>query len=227
MSLMLNNGTALTARETFERGSALVQQGRYEQALPELLKAEALFRQIDARGHPFTRPLANGISGLANTLFLTGLCHQKLGNYHQAVQHYESSYINSKFEKPRHFKIFSRSVNEDLLACYEKMLAEGLQERAGNILNSDPAIDTSYLFPLSLDRDAAVLARLFELSPGRFEAYRPFYLRAKKKDNELRKREKKSDDASMKKRSFLIWSVLIIIWAIYGLFVIDSLFQKK
>jgi tetratricopeptide (TPR) repeat protein len=224
---MLNNATTLTAREAFEKGSALAEQGSYEQAIIELQNAEVMFRQIDVKGHPFTIPLANGVSGLANTLVLTGRCHQKLGNYQKAVQYFESSFINSKFEKKWHFRKFSKSIDENLLACYDKMLSLNLLDRTADILKSDPEINTVYQFPFSLDKDATILARLFELSPERYRNYQNFYRRTKEKDAEIRKREKKSDEASMRKLSFLIWSILIIIWAIYGTVVIDALVRQQ
>ena len=224
---MLNNGISQAARIAFERGSALVGQEQHARALLELQNAETLFRQIDARGHPFTTPFANGVSGLANTLFLSGLSHQRLGNYHQAVLLYETSFINSKFEKSRSFSAFAASVNENLLICYEFLLSEKPQERIANLLNSDPLIDTSYEFPFSLSSDAAVLARLFELSPVRYADYRDFYAKAKQKDGDIRKREKKSGEAGMRRLSFLIWSILIVIWAIYGIVVINTLVNKN
>jgi hypothetical protein len=95
------------------------------------------------------------------------------------------------------------------------------------MLNSDPAIETAYEFPFSLSEYAVILARLFELSPDRYADHRQFYLRAKAKDREIRRRENKSDEASMKKLSFLIWSILIIIWAIYGVVVIETLINKN
>ena len=224
---MIDNGTSLMARHAFERGSALVREGNCELALPELQNAESFFRRIDVSGHPFTSPLSNGVSGLANTLFLTGLCHQKLGSYNEAARHYETSFINAKFENSRRFKAFSASINENLLACYENLFQADLWERSRSILDGDPEVDTAYRFPFSLDQDAAVLARLFELAPERHEEFSSFYARAKEKDSALRKLEKRSDEASMNKLSFLIWSGLLIIWAIYGMFVIDALVHRK
>ncbi|NTW64981.1 MAG: tetratricopeptide repeat protein [Nitrospirae bacterium] len=224
---MLNDGIALKAREAFKKGSALAEQGNHEQAIIELQNAEVLFRQIDVKGHPFTAPLANGVSGLANTLVLIGLSHQKLGNYQKAVQYFESSFINSKFEKAHHFSKFAETINENLLACYDKMLSLRLLNRTEDILESAPEINTAFQFPFSLHQDALILARLYELSPERYRSYQNFYRRAKEKDSEIRKREKKSDEASMRTLSFLIWSILIIIWAVYGTVVIDALVSQK
>lgn len=224
---MFNKGIPLKAREAFENGSALAKQGNYEQAVKELQNAEVLFRQTDVKGHPFTTPLANGVSGLANTLGLIGLSYQKLGNYRKAVQYFESSFINSKFEKARHFSKFAKNINENLLACYDKMLSLHLLDRTADILESAPEINTDFQFPFSLNNDAVILARLYELSPERYRSYQSFYRKAKEKDSETRKREKKPDETSMRKLSLLIWGVLIIIWAIYGTVMIDALLSQE
>jgi tetratricopeptide (TPR) repeat protein len=224
---MFNDGIALKAREAFEKGSALADQGNYEQAIIQLQDAEVLFRQIDVKGHPFTIPLANGVSGLANTLDLIGLSHQKLGNYQKAVQYFESSFINSKFEKAPHFTKFSEGINENLLACYDTMLSLNLLDRTEDLLKSAPEINTAFQFPFSLNKDAVILARLYELSPERYRIYQNFYRLAKEKDSEIRKLEKKSDEASMRTLSILIWSILIVIWAVYGTVVIDALLSQK
>ncbi len=224
---MLNDGTTLTARDAFERGFALVQQGRYEQALPELQSAEALFRQADARGHPFTTPLVNGISGLANTLLLSGRCHQQLDNPRKAAQCYETCFINAKFESRRHLKVFSGTVNRHLLACYQRIREFLPQDRVDRVRRMDPPIDTDCNFPYSLSDDAVVLFRLYELAPEQYEELREPYLRAKSRDTDVRRREKKSDETTMRKLSFMIWGVLIVIWAIYGLAVINTLITNK
>jgi tetratricopeptide (TPR) repeat protein len=224
---MQDTSNKMIAQQVFERGSALLQQQKYEQAIVDLQQAEQLFRKIDVKGHPFTIPLANGVSGLANALALSGLCYLKQGDCRKAIQCYESSFINSKFEKRWPFRTFVKNVNEHLLTCYETMLRSKRPEDLAELLKNDPAIDTAFEFPFSLSEHGAVLARLFELSPDRYADHRQFYLRAKAKDLEIRKREKKSDEASMRKLSFLIWSILIIIWAIYGVVVIKALIIKN
>ncbi len=224
---MQDTGNKMIAQQVFERGSALLQQQRYEQAIVDLQLAEQLFRKIDVRGHPFTIPLSNGVSGLANALALSGLCYLKLGDFRKAARCYESSFINSKFEKILPFRKFSKSVNENVLTCYETMLRSKRPEDIAELLKSDPDIDTAYEFPFSLSEHAAMLARVFELSPDRHADHRQFYIGAKAKDREIRRREKKSDEASMRKLSFLIWSILIIIWAMYGVVVIKALINKN
>ena len=80
---MQDTGNKMIAQQVFERGSALLQQQKYEQAIIDLQQAEQLFRKIDVKGHPFTIPLANGVSGLANALALSGLCYLKQGDCSQ------------------------------------------------------------------------------------------------------------------------------------------------
>ncbi len=224
---MRDTGNKMIAQQVFERGSALLQQRKFEQAIIDLQQAEQLFRKIDVRGHPFTIPLSNGVSGLANALAFSGLCYLKQGDCRKAAQCYESSLINSKFEKMWPFRTFLKTVNENLLTCYETMLRSNRPENLAELLKSDPDIDTAYEFPFSLSEYTAILARLFELSPDRYADHRQFYLRAKAKDREIRRREKKSDETSMRKLSFLIWSILIIIWAIYGVVVIKALISQN
>lgn len=223
---MQDTGNKMIAKQVFERGSALLLQQKYDQALLDFQQAEQLFRNIDVKGHPFTIPLSNGVSGLANALALSGLCHMKLGDCHKATLCYESSFINSKFEKMRPFRTFVKTVNDNLLTCYETLLLSKRPEEIAELLTADHDIDTAYEFPFSLSEYASILARLFELSPERYADHRRFYLRAKTKDREIRRREKKSDEASMGKLSILIWSILIIIWAIYGVVVIKALINN-
>ena len=220
---MQDTGIKTIAQQVFDSGAALLQQHEYEQAIVDLQHAEQLFRKIDVGGHPFTVPLPNGVSGLANTLALSGFCFMNMGDCRKAIQCYESSFINAKFEKIRPFRTFAKTVNENLITCYETMLLSKQPEDITKVLKSDPDIDTVYEFPFSLTEYDAILARLFELSPDRYADHRQFYLRAKAKDREIRRREKKSDEASMRKLSFLIWSILIIIWAMYGVVVIKAL----
>ncbi len=104
----------------FENGYALFLEKRYVQALSELQRAEDAFRKLDARGHPFTIPLSNGVSGLANALALSGQCWQFLGNYEKAVLLYETSLINAKFEK----KDTLSGVHENAPAKYAVLLSE-------------------------------------------------------------------------------------------------------
>jgi tetratricopeptide (TPR) repeat protein len=217
----------MIAQQVFERGSALLQQQNYEQAIVDLQQAERLFRKIDVKGHPFTIPLSNGVSGLANALALSALCYLKQGDCRKAAQCYETSLINSKFEKMWPFRTFVKTVNENLLTCYETMLRSRRPEDIAAMLKSDPDIDTAYEFPFSLNEYAAILARIFELSPDRYADHRQFYHRAKTKDREIRRLEKKSDESSMRNLSFFIWSILIVIWAIYGMVVIKALFSKN
>ena len=110
------------AESLYENGYALFLEKRYMQALAELQRAEDAFRKLDARGHPFTIPLSNGVSGLANSLALSGQCWQLLGNYEKAAHLYETSLINSKFEKKKTFQEFMKTLQKNMLFCYQKKL---------------------------------------------------------------------------------------------------------
>ncbi len=224
---MLTSMKIKTAQYFYDAGLALFQENRYAQSLVELKKAEDAFRKIDARGHPFSTPLPNGVSGLANTLALSGLCFQQLEDYRKAAKYYETSLINSKFEKKLPFRAFLRTLNANLLTCYEREWDASGAETLARILNSDPEIDTTYQFPFSLNDDAVILARIYELAPERYEQFKGFYYRAKTKDTEIRRRDKRSDESSMKKMSFYIWAALFIIWAAYGLVVAEALVKNK
>jgi tetratricopeptide (TPR) repeat protein len=213
------------AEQQYYSGQALFQQGLYNEALIELLRAEDAFRELDARGHPFSKPLSNGVSGLANTLALSGRCFQKLGNYRSALTYYETSLINSKFERTKPLRTFLRQINEDISLCYEKV-SETLPDREA-LLDRDPEIDISFTFPYSLPLDAIPFARLYELAPRRYPRYEQFYTRARNKDAEIRRQTKTSDDSLMKRMSIYIWSILFVIWAVYGLIALDALISSK
>lgn len=215
------------AEQFFHSGHALYQQGLYNEALQELRGAEDTFRALDARGHPFPNPLSNGISGLANTLALSGHCSRKLGNYHAAVTYYETSLINAKFEKKKPFRTFVENIREDMSFCYEQICGAVAPEEREKLRASDPDINISFRFPYSLAPDVIPFARLYELSPTRHAQYENFYRRAREKDAEIRRQSKTSDDSIMKRMSVYVWSILFIIWAIYGLVVVEALVGDK
>lgn len=224
---MKNVETTQKARALFDKGSDLFRQGLYEQSLAALDQAEVLFRQVDVRGNPFIVPLENGVSGLANTLALAGRCHQQRGDLRAAVRCYETSFLNANFEKRRPFQKFTAEVNKDLIACYTQLRGSIPRERLDTLRSGDPDINTDALFPYSLEPDAIILARLFELDPKMHDNYREAYFRAKARDSEARTREKKTDATMMRRFSFTIWGILIIIWALYGLFVVNTLLKDK
>jgi tetratricopeptide (TPR) repeat protein len=215
------------AQNLFEQASSLFQQGRLEQALVDLEQAEALFRQADLPGSPRILALENGISGLANTLALAGRCHQQRGDLNAAVRCYELSFLNANFEKALPLRRFSSDVNAALIDCYTRIRDAMPRERIEHFLNGDPDISTGARFPYSLEQDASVLARLFELDPAQHAGYRMAYLRARQRDNEARTREKRSDAAMMRRFSVSIWATLMVIWALYGLFVVNTLLKEK
>ena len=214
------------AEQLYDTGYALYRESRYEEALVELNRAQDAFRRIDVRGQPFSHPLSNGISGLANVLFLQGLSCQKLGDYNNAVIFYETSLVNSKFEKKRPFQTLLKTIRENMVACYEKELEMIDTRTLAGLLQRDPKIDTSFLLPFSLDKDVIPIARLYELAPERYQQFKAFYERAQKKDADIRRREKMSDVATTKKMSIYIWGIIITVWAAYGLIVVKALLHK-
>lgn len=94
------------AEQLYEAGRLLLDQSRYREALKPLDRAEETFRKMDVRGRPFSSRLSNGISGLANTLFLKGICFLKLGDYKRGAACFESSLVNSRFEKKKYLRKF-------------------------------------------------------------------------------------------------------------------------
>lgn len=215
------------ADELYDSGHVLFQQGKYEEALEKLRRAEDFFRRIDARGHPFLRPHQNGISGLANTLFLEGRCYELLQEFDRAVTCFETCFIHAKFEKRRPFKAFTLSVQQHLSACYEKLIDRTAPEAMEKVVSNIPSINISYQFPFSLSPDGILIARLYELSPDRHEHFKAFYMNAHARDAELRKQDKRSDEGSLKALSAVVWGVIGALWLFYGIMVARMLFLKQ
>lgn len=213
------------AEERFNAGRALFQEGRYNEALIELHRAEDAFRKQDAPGHPFAVNLSNGVSGLANTLFLSGQCCQKLGDHKAALTYYETSLINAKFEKKRAFRAFMRQLSENMIFCYERTVEESGAGKRDLLLSTAPEIDVSFRFPYSLQPDLIPFARLYELAPERYPRYKDYFQRAKEKDAEYRRLSKTSDESTMRKMSIYVWGIIVVIWTIYGLIVVKTLLQ--
>ncbi len=213
-----------TAERLFNAAFSLYQDGRYEQSLIELRRAEDAFRKLDSRGHPFNHVLPNGVTGLANTLALSGRCHQRLGNIEKAVICYETSFINAKFERPGPFSAFVRNLREDLLACYADDLRNMDESSIVNITPRGLRIDTSFCFPFSLSKEAFTLARIFELAPDRYPHLRDFVVRAAEQDAAIRLLDKKSDESRIKRANIYIWLVLGSLWAAYCLLVVKAFF---
>jgi tetratricopeptide (TPR) repeat protein len=211
------------AEQQYESGLDLYQKGMYNDALIELRRAENIFRTIDARGHAFTRRLANDVSGLANTLALEGSCYQKLGIFKMALSCYETSLINAKFENKKALREFEKTFSEDLTFCYEKALEESNGKSRERFLGGEPVIDISFRFPYSLPQDIVPIARLYELEPERYPQYRDYYQRAKEHDADIRRQSKTSDESAMIKMSVYVWSIIIVIWVIYGFIVVKNI----
>jgi tetratricopeptide (TPR) repeat protein len=215
-----------TAERLFTAAFSLFEECRYEPALIELRRAEDAFRKLDAQGHPFNHLLSNGVSGLANTLALSGRCYQRLGNTENAIACYETSFINSKFERTKPFSAFVADLREDLIVCYADTL-ENMDERTRLVaMEQDIRIDTTCRFPFSLTKDSVILARLYELAPERYPHLRDFAVRAAEQDAALRRSDKKSDESMMQKARIYVLLVFGSLWAAYCLLVVKALFLK-
>ncbi len=223
---MSNSAIRRMAEQLYDAGRALFQAGQYNEALLELRRAEDAFRRWDAQGHPFTDRLPSGMTGLAETLALSGLCYQKLGNFKAALTCYETSLINSKFERRSALRSFTHTLAENLITCYEKTIEDTSLNRE-SFLNQEPEIDVSYRFPHSLPPGIIPFARLYELAPDRYLRYQDFYRRAKQRDESIRLMLKTSDESTMKRASIYVWGILVAIWIAYGLIVVNALFHKR
>ncbi len=223
MSTSLKNRAA---QQLYNAGFSLFQECRYEQALIELRRAEDAFRKLDVRGHPFNHLLPNGVTGLANTLTLSGRCYQRLGHTEKAIACFEASFINAAFERPKPFRAFIADLREDMIASYAQEM-DKLDERTKlDIMNRGIRIDTIYRFPFSLTREASLIARLYELVPERYPQFKDFFVRVKEEDAALRRSDKGSDESRMKKASIYIWLTLGSLWAAYSVLVVRALFFK-
>lgn len=211
------------AEEAYRSGAAYIREGRCAEAFAELRRAEDLFRRMDAAGRPFNMTLENGISGLANVLYLLGTCQRKQGDLAAAITSFETSMINGRFERKLPYRSFRRLVEAELADCYEKMLTEAGRGTAPSAPEGEPPIDLSYRFPFSLPPDLIPLARLYELAPERCPQYRPFYEQARSRDTELRRASRKADDTTLRTISIGVWSVLAAIWLAYGIVVVRNL----
>lgn len=215
------------AESLYENGYALFLEKRYMQALAELQRAEDAFRKLDARGHPFTIPLKNGVSGLANTLALSGQCWQLLGNYEKAIRLYETSLINSKFEKKKPFQEFMKTLQKNMLCCYQKKLALIDQKTLRQMVTQEPDIDVYCRFPFSLREDTILIARLYELAPDQYHEFKDFYTRAQHKDARIRRSDRSSDETATKRMSIYIWGVLFVITIVYIVVLINTGLQIR
>jgi tetratricopeptide (TPR) repeat protein len=214
------------AEQFFLRGHSLFKENRFEQGLIELQRAERAFRRLEARGHAIRRTLSNGVSGLANTMALSGRCHRNLGDYERAIICYETSLINAKFEREKPFQAFLSDIRQDLAVCYENELNKLDGSTLRKIADLDAEIDISYRFPFSLDKRLIPLARLYELVPERFPQFRDFYIRSQNSDRALRRNTTGPDENRMKTITVSIWVILGVLWAAYGLTVSRALFLR-
>jgi tetratricopeptide (TPR) repeat protein len=215
------------AESLYENGYALFLEKRYMQAIAELQRAEDAFRKLDARGHPFTIPLSNGVTGLANSLALSGQCWQLLGNYEKAVHLYETSLINAKFEKKKPFQAFMKTLQNNMRFCYQKKLELIDQKTLQQMVTQEPDVDVYYRFPFSLREDTIFIARLYELAPEQHRQFKDYYTRAQHKDADMRRSDRNSDERATKKMSIYIWGILFVITVVYTVVLINTGLQIR
>ena len=221
---MQTTDTIQNAMEAYGKGTSLLQQEKYKEAIPHLSRAVDDFRKHDAEGHPAENVLENGVSALANALFHLGICSERTGDVAGAVTCFETAFINERFEHSFSFRIFSRDLASHLAACYERHLDEPEQNDIDSFLTGGMvSVDSSYRFPFSLDPKMIPYARLYELAPRRHERFKKFYEAAKKRDRILRSTGTKTDDQSMRRISIGVWSVIAAIWVAYGIVVLRTL----
>jgi tetratricopeptide (TPR) repeat protein len=222
---MPKNAKYHMALKAYRRGAAFVNEQRFAEAIPELQQAEDLFRELDSRGRPFNRALENGVSGLANTLYLLGISHARSGDLPRAIAAFETSSINARFERTAPFRAFLRDVHQNLIACYEQTLAGTGLDAHASLPPGEPSLDLCCRFPFSLDPKLIPPARLYELAPLRHIRFREFYERARQRDAALRTAGKSAEESAMRSISIGIWSVLAAIWLAYGYVVIRTLIR--
>ncbi len=214
------------AEQAYRSGEALVRERRFTEAISELRRAEDLFRRLDVRGRAFNITLENGVTGLASTLFLLGVCHREIGDIPSAISYFETSTINEPFERTFPFRTFLRHVHDHLIACYEGVLARTAGRMERSVRMENPLVDITYRFPFSLETDVIAAARLYELAPDRFPQFSAFYAVAREKDTVLRRAGSRTDDATMRAIALGVWSVLAAIWIAYGVVVVRTLMRQ-
>lgn len=201
-----------TAEQFYEAGQFLANEERYEEALAALDRAEEAFRRLEAGIWPCRIYFQSGVSGLAETLKLKGICFQNLGDYRRAAESYETSLINFRFEKKKPFTEFCKTLSPLLIACYERLL-DGHSPKSHE---QDIDIDISYKFPFSMPPNLIPLARLYELEPARFRSFEGTYMHAHKKDLALRRSRRTPAERALRAVSIAAWGMLIAIWVLYG-----------
>ncbi len=224
---MLTTDTMQDAVETYRTGFSLFHQERFKEAIPFFSRAVEAFRKHDAQGHPAEHTLENGVSALANTLTLLGVCSERTGDISRAISCFETAYINEEFEKPTVFRPFARDLASRLVSCYERQVDASAIQRITSLPAGNPAIDSTYRFPFSLEPALIPFARLYELAPQRYGHLRTFYENAKHQDSIQRRAGSRTDDPSMRKISIGVWSVIAVIWIVYGIVVIRMLVHAQ
>jgi len=220
---MLTTDIKQDALEAYRNGISLLQQDKFRDAIPFLMRAADGFRAYDAEGHPAEHALENGVSALANALYLLGVCYEQSGNFSQAITSLETARINERFERSGPFHTFLHNFAPLLISCYEQQIAASGPKDVNAIVGSRPVLDVTCRFPFSLAPEAIAYARLYELAPQRYQQYRHFYESARKIDSVLRSSGSRTDEMTMHKTSIVVWSVIALVWIVYGIVVLRTL----
>ncbi len=220
---MLTTHTLQDAMEAYRKGTSLVQQEQYREAIPFLHQSAEALRGFAAEGHPAEHTLENGVTAMANALYHLGVCYERTGNIPRAITCFETAWINERFERSVPFRAFLQDLAPVLASCYERQLkATGQEDVAAILSDPEPVPDSTYRFPFSLAPEIIPYARLYELAPQRYQQFEQFYRRAKAKDARLRSTGSKTDEATMHRISIVVWSVIAAIWLVYGVVVLRT-----
>ncbi len=220
---MLTTDIKQEALRAYRSGVSLLQQDKFRDAIPFLMRAADGFRAYDAEGHPAEYALENGVSALANALYHLAACYERSGNFSQAITCLETVRINERFEHSGPFRAFLHNLAPLLVSCYEQQVAASGLKDVSALVGGRPVRDVTCRFPFSLAPEAIAYARLYELAPQRYHQYRKFYENARDIDSVLRSSGSRTDEMTMRKTSIVVWSVIAAVWIVYGIVVLKTL----
>jgi hypothetical protein len=194
-------------------GLELFQNQHYELALREFRRATSIYLVPEAAGGPFRLRTAGGVSEFASCLAFSGKCLRRIGRFQDACDCLEACFMTEPFERPADFAVFARDARTELAACYEE-----LRDRRviATPRPEDIRPDITRNFPFSLPEDARALVRLHELAPERSPDLREFAAAMRDRDAAARNAAHESDSRFWKRSDIAIWSVLGILWVLYG-----------
>ena len=223
--MMPTSGQTDVSAENYRQALTLIHEGRFREAIPLLNRSADDFRGHAAEGHPTELVFENGISALANVLIHLGICYERTGDLHRALNCFETALINERFERKRAFRLFQKELIPRLVSCYEQLIAENQRSFPDRGPQVPKVVDATCRFPFSLPSLVLPYARLFELDPSRYAKFKTFYEDARLRDDEQRSSGGPTDETVMRKVTFGVWGVLSVIWILYGIIVTRALLQ--